>query len=180
MHHQLSYRVSRMDESCCFCAGAVQEISSTDKFSAIGELIRKAPALAEVANRDEFERCVITREKVRSTGLGHGVAVTHGKTCLVDHVIVTLGISRSGIPFESPDGRPVNLLFLIASPPHRQAEYLVALSTIARLFRGALRQRVLETRSTEVVQDLLSRKFREALLARGGLAPDTRIALGIH
>jgi PTS system nitrogen regulatory IIA component len=169
-----------MDGSCCFCAGAVQEIASTDKFSAIGELIRKAPALAQVADREEFERCVITREKVRSTGLGRGVAVAHGKTCLVDHVILTLGISRSGIPFESPDGAPVNLLFLIASPPERQVEYLVALSTIARLFRGALRQRVLETGSIEVVQDMLAREFREALLARGGVAADTRIALGVH
>jgi PTS system nitrogen regulatory IIA component len=169
-----------MDEPCCFCAGAVQEISSTDKFTAIGELIRKAPALAEVANLEEFERCVVTREKVRSTGLGRGIAVAHGKTCLVDRLIVTLGISRKGIPFESPDGHPVQLLFLVASPPDRQVEYLVVLSTIARLFRGSLRKHVLGTASMDAVQVLLADRFREALAERGGLAPEGPIALNVH
>ncbi len=133
-----------MPEPSCFRAGSVHSIVATDKYGALAELIRKAGALAEVEDLGQFEECVITRERIASTGLGRGVAVAHGKTPLVDRVIVTLGVSRGGIEFGAPDGQPVHLLFLVASPPDKSSEYLVALSAIARLCKGqGIKERVL-------------------------------------
>ena len=152
-----------MDEPSCFCAGAVQDLSSLDKFDAISELIHKAPALAKIQDLDQFERCVMSREKVQSTGLGHGVAVAHGKTDLVDHIIVTLGISRGGIPFDSPDQLPVQLLFLIASPPDRKADYLMALSTLACLLRkNGFKRDLLSSPTVDDALQLISEGFHEA------------------
>jgi PTS system nitrogen regulatory IIA component len=122
-----------MTEPGCFRSGSVHSIAATEKFGAIAELIRKAGALAEVEDLSEFEECVIRRERIAGTGLGRGVAVAHGKTPLVDRVIVTLGVSKPGIEFGAPDGQPVHLLFLVASPPDKSSEYLMALSAIARL-----------------------------------------------
>ena len=133
-----------MAEPNCFRAGDVHPIAATEKYGAIAELIGKAPALSEVQDLGLFHECVVSREKNGSTGLGRGIAVAHGKTPLVDRVIVTLGISRDGIEFDAPDGLPVHLLFLVASPPEKSSEYLMALSTIACVCRSHdLRERLL-------------------------------------
>jgi PTS system nitrogen regulatory IIA component len=139
-----------MAEPSCFRAGSVHSIAATEKYGAIAELISKAQALSEVADLGLFEDCVVTREKSGSTGIGRGVAVAHGKTPLVDRVIVSLGISRQGIEFGSPDGQPVHLLFLVASPPDKSSEYLMALSTIASICKVRdLKQELLSATTIE-------------------------------
>lgn len=133
-----------MPELSCFRAGSVHSIDATEKYEAIAELIGKADALAEVGDLGLFEECVVRREREGGTGLGRGIAVAHGKTPLVDRVIVALGISRRGIEFDAPDGLPVRLLFLVASPPQMSCEYLMALSVIAGLCRDEeLKERLL-------------------------------------
>ncbi|HTP58436.1 MAG TPA: PTS sugar transporter subunit IIA, partial [Spirochaetia bacterium] len=81
------------------------------------------------------EEAVITREKMQSTGFGHGVAVAHGRIPGLSRVLIGFGISRTGIPFEAVDGKPVHLLFVIASPPHLSLDYLQVLSTLVRCLR---------------------------------------------
>jgi nitrogen PTS system EIIA component len=153
-----------MPDPSCFRAGDVHSLAATDKYGAIAELICKAGALAEVPDLGVFEECVVAREKHRSTGLGRGVAVAHGRTPLVDRVIVTLGISRDGIEFDSPDGKPVHLLFLVASPPERNSEYLMALSAIACACRATdLREQLLTAHPAEAGV-LAARAFGEALV----------------
>jgi len=78
---------------------------------------------------------VIERERQQTTGFGHGVAVAHGRVRGVPRVLIALGISRAGIPYDSPDGAPVHLLFVIASPPELSLDYLQALSTLVRCLR---------------------------------------------
>ena len=73
----------------------VCELESTEKYSAIHELLIKAPVFHQI-NKSAFEKIVIEREKKLSTGLGHGVAFAHGKTDSVDKLYVALGISRKG------------------------------------------------------------------------------------
>ncbi len=157
---------SFMREPSCFRAGSVHSIAATEKYGAIVELIRKAGALAEVEDLGKFEECVITREKVGGTGLGRGVAVAHGKTPLVDRVIVTLGVSRDGIDFGAPDGQPVHLLFLVASPPDKSSEYLIALSAIARLCKAQeLKEKVLREPIAEAGR-YVADAFGRTLLSR--------------
>ena len=103
----------------CFEGGTVVfRLDSLEKFAAIRELIHKAPVFQEIANLPQFEDSVISREKLQSTGFGHGVAAAHGRSENLSRVLIGLGVSLSGIPFGSPDGEPVKLLFLIASPAH--------------------------------------------------------------
>jgi PTS system nitrogen regulatory IIA component len=155
-----------MSEPGCFRAGSVHSIAATDKYGAIVELIRNARALAEVQDLGRFEECVITRERISGTGLGRGVAVAHGKTPLVDRVIVTLGVSRAGIEFGAPDGQLVHLLFLVASPPDKSSEYLMALSAIARLCKGQeIKERVLGASIAEAGR-YVADAFGRTLLSR--------------
>ena len=120
----------------CFQSGTVvPDLASPDKYQAIGELIRRAPVFNCLPDRRAFEQSVLERERLQSTGLGHGVAVAHGRNPGVERVLIALGLSRAGIPFDSPDGEPVQLLFVIASPPSLSLDYLQALSSLVRCVR---------------------------------------------
>lgn len=125
----------------------VQNLASREKYQAIEELIGKAPIFEPAASSRRVAEAVIEREKLLSTGLGRGVAVAHGTTEAVSDIVIVLGISEKGIDFDAFDEVPVHLLFVIANPPHRQPDYLVALAAVTRLvrdedFRAALRDRV--------------------------------------
>jgi PTS system nitrogen regulatory IIA component len=120
----------------CFHAGSVvPDLRSTDKFEALREVIRGANVFRAIDDRSRLEVAVITRERQQTTGFGHGVAVAHGRVKGVFQVLIALGISRGGISYDSPDGEPVHLLFVIASPPHLSLDYLQALSTLVRCLR---------------------------------------------
>jgi PTS system nitrogen regulatory IIA component len=118
-----------MEIDHCFQAGSVvAELASAEKFSAIRELVRAAPVFRQIPNLASFEEAVIT-------GFGHGVAVAHGRIPGLSRVLIGFGISRAGIPFDAVDGKPVHLLFVIASPPHLSLDYLQILSTLVRCLR---------------------------------------------
>jgi nitrogen PTS system EIIA component len=129
----LSVRVWGMKTIYCYEKGTVETLVSKCKFDAIKELISRVPVLKKIKNIRKLEEAVINREKMQSTGIGQGVAVAHGKTDEVKETVVVLGVSKKGITYDSPDGKPVHFLFLIANPPEEYSDYLSALSGIARI-----------------------------------------------
>jgi PTS system nitrogen regulatory IIA component len=149
----------------CFRGGTVvQNLESRDKYNAIRELIRKAPVFMGSPTSSLVAEAVTQREKLLSTGLGKGVAVAHGTTPAVGDILIALGISERGIDFDSFDNAPVHLLFVIANPPHRQVDYLTALSTVTRLvrdeeFRQALQARV----PAQEIEQMICEAFSECL-----------------
>lgn len=160
--------------SCCFLHGSVTLLTSKTKFEAIHELIWKNDALRElVRDKSDFEAEVIRREEVQSTGFGHGVAVAHGRFKGIDDVVMALGISKEGIPFDSMDKKPVHLLFLIASPPEQQDEYLTALSALVKLLRKKeFRSQIIEQKTDpKAVRDMLRSRFCDQLSREKGYCP---------
>lgn len=133
-----------MNSTHCFQPGTVvPDLRSTDKYEALRELISRAPIFRDLKTHadfpggfcDAFAETVIQRERQQTTGFGHGVAVAHGRLRGVPRVMIALGISRKGIPYDSPDDEPVHLLFVIASPPELSLDYLQTLSTLVRCLR---------------------------------------------
>ena len=80
-------------------------------------------------------KAIMKREDLGSTGIGRGVAVPHTKHPSVDRLVGTVAVSRKGIDFESLDGEPVHLFFLLVSPPDRPGDHLRALENISRQLR---------------------------------------------
>jgi len=160
-------RTIEMSIQHCFGRGsAVSDLQHTDRFDAIRELIRRAPVFRGMRERDAFERSVLERERLQSTGLGHGVAVAHGRAPETERVLIAVGVPRDGISWESPDSEPVRLLFVIASPPRVSLDYLQALSTLVRCLRRApLRGALLAAPGSEALET----RIREAFL--GDLRP---------
>jgi PTS system nitrogen regulatory IIA component len=87
------------------------------------------------------------RERLNSTALGEGVAIPHGKLPTVDRVIAAFGRSPSGVDFQSVDGKPTHLFFLLVAPEGSAGAHLKALARISRLLKDeAFRARLLEAR----------------------------------
>jgi PTS system fructose-specific IIA component/PTS system nitrogen regulatory IIA component len=92
-----------------------------------GEILEK--------DRDDIIRAIMRREELGSTGIGRGVAVPHTKHPSVTKLVGTVGVSSSGLDFESLDGQKASLFFLLVSPPDRPGDHLRALENISRQLR---------------------------------------------
>lgn len=90
-------------------------------------------------------RTLEEREQLASTAIGDGIAIPHGKLDNIDRLVGVLGRSPTGLDFDSIDGKPTYIVFLLVAPTHSAGDHLQALARLSRLFRdGALRQRLLE------------------------------------
>lgn len=110
-------------------------LESTTKDDLLRELVALADDSARVQDREEVLRAVLDREEVLSTGIGHGVAIPHGKSAHVSGLVLVAGVAREGIDFEALDGRPVHLFFLLVGPEEAAGQHVKALSRISRLLR---------------------------------------------
>lgn len=151
---------------CSFLDGSVCQLRSTSKIEAIKELIKKASVFHIIEDTDQLTEKVIDRENERTTSLGHGIAVAHAQYDGINNVVMALGISNQGIEYQSMDDLPVKLLFLIASSPAYQNEYLVALSALVKLIRKQdFRENILNLKSIQEIEDILHDKFCSLLSA---------------
>jgi PTS system nitrogen regulatory IIA component len=153
-----------MRTESCFPEGSViVDLHSSDKYEALRELIHRAPVFQHLASREALVEAVVARERLQSTGLGHGVAVAHGRVEGVQRILMALGVHREGMAYDSPDGEPVRLLFVIASPLSVSLDYLQALSTLVRCLRdGEIRTCLLDAASAREIETRLREAFTAA------------------
>jgi PTS system nitrogen regulatory IIA component len=96
-----------------------------------------APALLRVLEE---------REQLASTAIGDGIAIPHGKLDSIDRLLGVLGRSVPGLAFDSIDGKPTHIVFLLVAPSNSAGIHLKALARLSRLFRDAgFRQRLIES-----------------------------------
>jgi PTS system nitrogen regulatory IIA component len=137
----------------------VVDLKSTDKKSAIIELVDVLKSTKKLEKTDEVINVVLEREKLGSTGIGQGVAIPHGKANVLTEQLGVLGISRKGIEFNSLDGEPVNIIFLLVGPIEVAGQHLKALSRISRLFKDKfLRQAIRNATTKEDVVKIIQQE----------------------
>lgn len=117
----------------------------TDKKSVISELIDLLASVGGLTNREAALEAVLKREAERSTGIGYGLAIPHGRTDGCRSLAMAAGKPASPIDFQSLDGRPVTFVVLLVSPPNETGPHIQALARISRLmnaesFRAAVAQ----------------------------------------
>ncbi len=113
------------------------DISDIDKWTAIEDLAELIVTTVTGSDREVLLNDVISREEKASTGIGKGIAIPHARTSGVPTTVGALGISREGIDFESDDGKPCHLIFLIIAPQQESTKYLKALSEVAAIAKDA-------------------------------------------
>jgi PTS system nitrogen regulatory IIA component len=96
------------------------------------------------------------REKLGSTGIGDGLAIPHGKISSLDEIVVAFGRSKKGVDFDSLDGKPVHIFFLLLAPENSVGQHLKALARISKMLKKAnFRQKLIETDSKSDLYKLI-------------------------
>lgn len=108
-------------------------LESTDKQAAIGELVELLASANLISDAAALKSVVWEREQQRTTGIGEGLAIPHGKSTVSDRLLIALGRPAAPIDFDSVDKKPVKLIVLLASPPDKTADHIQALGKISRL-----------------------------------------------
>lgn len=142
----------------------IPDISSRDRKGAIAELVRAAAQGAEKGpHADEILETVMAREHALATGVGGGLAIPHARVRGLSGPMIAAGISREGLDFDAPDGRPARLVFLLLTPEEDYTTQLELLADIARTFHNdQLREGAMAARSyTEFLAALKTQSFRE-------------------
>ena len=125
-----------------------------NKRDAIAEMVQLLSDASEVKDSQMLLSSVLDREATRTTGIGNGLAIPHGKCTAVDHLVVAIAKPQRPIDFESIDGRPVDLIVLLASPPDQTGPHIQALAKIVRLMNmDAFRQAMRDATSPEQILD---------------------------
>lgn len=126
------------------------------KKQAIQALAEKAAFLTGVPEREIFDT-LLQRERLGSTGVGHGIAIPHGKLVTFDAIIGVFARLETPIEFESLDGEPVDLIFLLLASEGAGADHLKALARIARVFRNnQITSKLRETRDADAIYSVLT------------------------
>jgi PTS system nitrogen regulatory IIA component len=119
------------------------ELKAKDKKEVLEELVdalvRREPSIDKKA----LVKVLLERERLGSTGIGDGVAIPHGKFPGITHPIISFGRSRKGLDFESMDGEPVFLFFLLVAPENSASIHLKALAKIAKILKNSAFRKVL-------------------------------------
>ncbi|MEM1165922.1 MAG: PTS sugar transporter subunit IIA [Planctomycetota bacterium] len=109
----------------------------TDKRACIDELVDVLAAAGHVADAASLKQAVWAREQTRTTGIGHALAIPHGKCESVDRLAMAIGRPAQPVNFDSIDDQPVRLIVLLASPIDRTSDHIQALAQISRLMADA-------------------------------------------
>lgn len=134
----------------------VLNLRADTKDALLQELVETLVTAGRLADRDAGLKAVLERERKMSTGLQNGVAIPHGKTDAVEHLVAVFGRKRAGIAFDSLDGQPAQFFLLTLSPLSRTGPHIQFLAEMSRTLHDAsIRQRILDSEDADEVLQLL-------------------------
>jgi PTS system nitrogen regulatory IIA component len=110
------------------------DLQANDKIGILNELVAPAARITGLDHAD-MVRVLMERERLGSTGIGGGIGIPHGKLKNLDRLVLGFGLSRSGVDFESMDGRPTYIFFLLITPEHSTDLHLKLLARVSRLLK---------------------------------------------
>jgi len=122
-------------------ADYIQFIEVEQKSDALNQLVEGVAQSPNISDKEKFRDAVFKREALMSTGIGLGLAIPHVKIPEVRDLTIGIGISRKGIEWESLDGKPVHIIFLIAGSDHQHDQYLRTLSKLVLVLKNQKRRR---------------------------------------
>lgn len=133
----------------------VVPLQAKTKRDAIDQLVDSMVTAGRITDADAVKKAVWDRELQRSTGIGEGLAIPHGKTSAAPKLILAVGRLAEPIDYDSIDRKPVRLVVLLVSPPEKTSEHIQALGRISRLMTSAdFRERVYSAPSPSELVEL--------------------------
>jgi fructose-specific phosphotransferase system IIA component len=134
---------------------------AADKRGVIDELVDVLAAVKKVGDAAALKEAVWTRELTRTTGIGHGLAIPHGKSTGLASLAMAIGKPVKPMDFQAIDGQPVRLIVLLASPPDRTSDHIQALARISRLMTmDDFRNKIYAAQTSGEIYELLRSQER--------------------
>lgn len=151
-------RLSDILQPGCITCSLVAEA----KQQAIFELVDLLASRETIGNPADLKAAIWEREQTRTTGIGHGIAIPHGKSKGVSKLCMALGKPVKPIDFGAIDNRPVELIFLLTSPPDQTGPHIQALAAISKMlvddqFRAAMKR---ASTADQLYQLIISREAK--------------------
>ena len=130
-------------------------MGARDKKGALEELV--APVAATTgASAEKLVKVLMERERLGSTGIGGGVGIPHGKLKNLESLILGFGLSRQGVEFESMDGQPTHIFFLLLTPENSAGVHLILLARISRLLKSSgFKERLMKSKTPEDILEAI-------------------------
>jgi PTS system nitrogen regulatory IIA component len=130
----------------------IPELTSKNKKGVLEELVSVIVKQNKLINKEELIEVLLEREQLGSTGIGDGIAIPHGKLKNIGALLASFGKSIDGVDFDSMDGKPTHLFFLLVAPENSAGIHLKALARISRLLKDS-----------SFKQDLMEAKLKDDL-----------------
>ena len=139
-------------------------IKAGDKEGVIRELVDLLAKADDIKNKEELVKALLTRESLGSTGIGQGIGIPHAKSQSVKTLVAAFGLSQKGVNFDSLDGEPAYIFFLLIAPEESAGPHLKALARISRMlkdkyFRELLRKAKDDKEIVHIIQEEDSKKY---------------------
>jgi PTS system nitrogen regulatory IIA component len=145
----------------------IEDLHATDKTGVIREFASLLTRTGKVRDADQLVKVILERESQGSTGIGDGIAIPHAKSREIADSVVAFGRSKTGVDFQSLDGKPAYLFFLLVTPESRPGEHLKTLARISRLMRNT-------TLRDELRQCSVRQEIRKLILDEDSKYPNMR------
>jgi len=125
----------------------VADLEGRAKKAVMEELCRLLVSSHPELDQERLLEVLLERERLGSTGIGDGIAIPHGKMPELENLLLAFGRSRAGVDFDSLDGKPAHLFFLVVAPDRSAGIHLKALARISRLLKSySVRQELMEAK----------------------------------
>ncbi|GAB4369766.1 MAG: PTS sugar transporter subunit IIA [Calditrichia bacterium] len=138
----------------------IPDLKGKNKYAVIEELLQVLVDNGKVRDPDEALQVLVEREQYLSTGLENGLAVPHAKSASVNELLVSFGLSREGLDFDSLDGKPAHYIFLVLSPRDTSGPHIKILAQITRNFReGGIGPQIMNAKNSREILEII-RQFK--------------------
>ncbi|WP_112181931.1 MULTISPECIES: fructose-specific PTS transporter subunit EIIC [Paraliobacillus] len=140
------------------------DLKADSKAGVIDELINTLDDAGKLANKETFKQEIVKREEHTTTGIGDGIAIPHAKTAAVKEPAIAFGRSKDGIDYDSLDGKPSQLFFMIAASEGANNEHLETLARLSSMLMDEnFRKTLLEAETKDAIFNAINEKEQERL-----------------
>jgi PTS system nitrogen regulatory IIA component len=139
----------------------IVDLKAIDKKGVLEELAIPIAKIAGI-NREELVKVLLERERLGSTGIGEGIGIPHGKIRGLESLILGFGRSQKGVDFDSMDGLPAHLFFLLITPENSTGLHLKLLARISRILKNdPFKEKLLHATSGNEIYSIIKEEEEE-------------------
>ena len=141
----------------------IAELKARDKRGVLEELAEAIAGQEVSVDKGALVKVLVEREKLGTTGIGDGVAIPHGKLGKIERPFISFGRSKEGLDFESLDGQPTHLFFLLVAPDDTSGVHLQILAKIAKMLKSSVfRKKLRDADDTTALYEMIIQADKES------------------